>query len=70
MISTYQCSQLLQKWRRAAQVIKSNQVSIVIGLIAGGFAVMKYSHGSIEEFRNGQAFLFKVFLVPPILYEM
>jgi hypothetical protein len=39
-------------------------------MIAGVLASMRYSDGTLEEIRKGQAFLFKVFLVPPILYEM
>jgi hypothetical protein len=38
-------------------------------MIAGGLAIAKYSSESLDEMRKGQAFLFKVFLVPPILYE-
>jgi hypothetical protein len=53
-----------------AQIIKSNQVSIVIGILAGILAVLRYSKPSIDELKKGQAFLFKVFLVPPILFEM
>lgn len=70
MICTYQCSQLLNKWPPAAKVIKPNQVSIAIGLTAGIIAMLRYSSSSLEELRKEQAFLFKVFLVPPILYEM
>ena len=69
MLCTYQCSQVLQKWRRGSQIFKSNQVSIFIGLLAGILAVLKYSRESVEELQRGQPFLFKVFLVPPILYE-
>eukprot|EP00347_Sterkiella_histriomuscorum_P016682 403352261 len=68
MIITYQISTLLQKWR-ITKFIKTNQVSLIIGMIVGIITVYNYGEENIHEIRGGQAFLFKVFLVPPILYE-
>lgn len=69
MICTYQAQQLTQKWKVASIVIKPNQIAMFVGILAGLAARYRYSSGSLEELRRGQAFMFKVFLVPPILFE-
>jgi hypothetical protein len=68
ILIVYQGSTTLQRWRATAW-LKTNQVAMLIGMIVGMVAVSAYSRESIEEVRQSQAFLFKVFLLPPILFE-
>lgn len=42
---------------------------MLVGILAGLAATYRYSESSIEELKKGQSFMFKVFLVPPILFE-
>jgi hypothetical protein len=52
MIVTYQAIQLFQKLR-ISKIIKPNVLTMMIGIVLGFLALLRYGEESIKELRSG-----------------
>lgn len=58
----------IRKWSHLYQ--RENGIAMLIGICGGLYVQKTYEESLINNFLYSQAILFKLFLVPPIIYEM